>query len=129
MLALLNSKSSYQCKVFCVHLMEMKQLFKLCFQSLEEIIKAFLEQTGNNRYDGTKVFIQQPRWDLTPPNPAPPLLKLFSISTEKLFSLLINFFENFHGPWATNICESADCFFSAGHIPFQAHEELGFPVE
>ena len=66
---------------------------------------------------------------MTPPYPAPlPKLDHF-IQYREIVRIVNDLFENVDGSWAVNNRESADCFFTAGYIPFLAHEELGFPVD
>ena len=125
--ALLNSKNSYQRKVFVCVLDEDETSVDVMFSKLQ-VIKRFLELPENNRY-GTKVFIQQPGWDLTPPDPAPlPKLDHF-VQYREVVRIVNDLFDNVDGNWAINNRESADCFFTEGHIPFQAHADLGIPIE
>jgi hypothetical protein len=36
-------------------------------------------------------------------------------------------FDAVDSTWATNNSTAAECYFTEGHIPFQAIQELGFP--
>jgi hypothetical protein len=125
--ALLNASNGYQRKAFLCVLDEDEATPEIMLSKLE-VIKRFLEQPENNRY-GTKVFIQQPGWDLTPPHPAP-LPKLdHTLQYKEIVRIINDMFDNVDGNWAVNNRDSAGCFFTAGYIPFQASADLGFPLD
>lgn len=124
---LLNSKNGYQRKTF-VAALEEDECNAESLLSKVETIKRFLERPQNNRF-GTKVFIQQPGWDLTPPDPAP-LPKLDHILQYRQIALVLRIlFDGVDGTWATSHRETADLFFTPGHIPFEAVADIGFPID
>lgn len=125
--ALLNSKNGYQRKAFlCV--LEENECNAESLLSKVETIKRFLEKPENNRF-GTKVFIQEPGWDLTPPDPAP-LPKLDHILQYRHIATVIRIlFDNVDSTWAVNHRDSADLFFTQGHIPYEAAADIGFPPD
>lgn len=90
------------------------------------VIKAFLEAPANNRFR-TKVYIQEHGWDMST-DQEPRKVDNFLEYTEiaKIISAL---FDGVDGDWAQNNMDAAMCYFTAGHIPFAAHAELGFPLE
>ena len=93
-----------------------------------KVIKECLEHEENNKY-GTKVYIPEPGWDLTPPDPEP-LKKLDTVIQYKEIVRVINeLFENVDGNWAVNNPETAAAFFTESYIPFGAHADLGFLLD
>ncbi len=125
--ALTNGSNGYQRRAFVCVLDEDEANAETMLAKLQ-VIKRFLEQPENNRYD-TRVFIEQPGWDLTPPEPAP-LSKLDHVfQYREIVRIIGSLFDNVDATWAVNNQESADCFFTAGYIPFDAVADLGFPVQ
>ena len=124
---LLNSGNGYQRRAF-VCVLDEDEANSAAMLSKLQVVKRFLEQPENNRY-GTKVFIREPGWDLTPPEPAP-LPKLdHTFQFREIKRILESLFDDVGPDWAVSNRESADCFFTAGHIPFQAVADLGFPLD
>ena len=89
-----------------------------------QIIKRFLEHPDNNRYS-TNVFIPD-NWDITPAPPAD-LRKLdYYLEYDETVKVIRALFDGVDHHWAVDNPISANAFFTAGHIPYQAHSELGF---
>ena len=67
--------------------------------------------------------------DLTPPAPAP-LLKMDSyVQYREIVRIIKDLFDDVDGNWAANNLNDAMGFFTAGYIPFEAHGDLGFPLD
>jgi hypothetical protein len=124
--ALLNAKNGYQRKAFLRILDEDETAPEKRFEALT-VIKTFLEKPENNQY-GTNVYIPK-LWDLTPSEPQP-LPKLDHVLQYKeIIRIVRDLFDNVDSNWAVNNMESAELFFTEGYVPFQAHNDLGFPME
>ena len=65
---LTNQKNNYQRKLYLRVLDSDEDTTTTNRLAALQVIKSFLEETANNKY-GTKVHIQVPGWDLTPPSP------------------------------------------------------------
>ena len=126
--ALTNAKNGYTRQILLRVVDSEAELTKEARMEALKVIKEFLEQEENNKY-GTKVYIPEPGWDLTPPDPEP-LKKLDTVIQYKEIVRVINeLFENVDGNWAVNNPETAAAFFTEGYIPFAAHADLGFPLD
>jgi hypothetical protein len=90
------------------------------------VIKSFLEEPANNKFS-TKVYIAQPGWDMSTGQHLRTLDNF--LEYKEIVKIIMVLFDGVDGGWAVNNMESAMYFFTAGHIPFAAHEELGFSVE
>ncbi|CAB9530291.1 hypothetical protein SEMRO_2820_G337880.1 [Seminavis robusta] len=94
------------------------------------VFKEFLEKRENNQY-GTKVFIEQPGWDLTPLE-GQDLRKMDHIlQYSEIVRIIRDVFDNVGPNWAANDANKADAdaFLTPGLIPYAAHRDLGYPVE
>jgi hypothetical protein len=86
-----------------------------------KVIQAFLEEKRNNQFKA-KVYIE------VPSNEEPKKVDNF-LEYKEIVKIIKSLFDNVDADWAKNNLESAMCFFTAGHIPFAAHADLGFPLE
>lgn len=92
-----------------------------------EVVKKFMSTDATNKFK-TPIFFPE-GWDETPPAPAP-LRKLDHVlQYSEILRLLRMMFPLLNGRWYAANQEAANAFFTAGHIPFAAHADLGFPVE
>jgi hypothetical protein len=90
-----------------------------------KVIKEFMEDPNNNRY-GTKVFIQEPGWDLT----VTPLKKLDNfLEYKEIVKIIKDMYLNVDGNWAVENLDSALSYFTRGYIPVEAHSDIGIPME
>jgi hypothetical protein len=90
-----------------------------------KVVKAFLEEPKNNKY-GTKVFIQEPGWDLT----VTPLWKLDNyLEYKEIIKIIKDVYSNADGNWAASNLDAALAYFTRGYIPVEAHSDIGIPME
>lgn len=88
------------------------------------IIKTFLEDPVNNRF-GTRVFIQEPGWDMT----TRPLKKLDSFFQYKeILKIIGAMYNHVDGNWAAGNMRTAFYYFTRGYIPVEANTDLGIPL-
>ncbi|CAB9528244.1 hypothetical protein SEMRO_2179_G317920.1 [Seminavis robusta] len=124
---LLNSSNTYQQKVF-VRVLDPDETSESDLLAALQVVQRFLQKAENNRY-GTKVFIRQPGWNLTSTEPSP-LRKIDHVlQYSEIVRLMNSLFDNVNASWAINNMETASLFFTEGHIPFEAINDLGFPVD
>jgi hypothetical protein len=124
---LLNVTNSFQRKAFLRVLDEDETSAHKRLQALQ-VIKRFMEQDANNRFHAT-VFIQTKRWDITPDDITKPLPKLdHFLQYSDIVKIIREQYNEVDEKWAAQNPTAAMCFFTEGHIPFQAHLDLGFPV-
>jgi hypothetical protein len=85
------------------------------------VIQTFFASRPNS-----KIFIEQPGWDLTDYD-KPLKIDNFLIFSEivRLLKGMFNCGEN----WAVKNWDAAQLFFTEGHIPYEAHEDLGVPED
>jgi hypothetical protein len=89
------------------------------------VIKAFFEEPKNNKY-GTKVFIQEPGWDLT----VTPLCKLDNyLEYKEIIKIVKDVYSNVDVNWASKNLDTALAYFTRGYIPIEAHSDIGIPME
>jgi hypothetical protein len=120
---LCNINSDYPRRVF-VRILDPEETDEDSRLKALEVIQYFL-LTRKSQWP-RKYFIEKPGWDLT--NYDDPLkLDNFLMFNDivKLIKGMFNCGEN----WAAKNWKAADCFFTEGHIPFEAHKELGVPEE
>jgi hypothetical protein len=90
-----------------------------------KVIKSFLEDPKNNKY-GTKVFIQEPGWDMT----VTPLRKLdYYLEYKEIVKIIKDIYSNVDGNWGVENLDSALAYFTRGYIPAEAHSDIGIPME
>lgn len=90
-----------------------------------KVIKGFMDDPNNNKF-ATKVNIQEPGWDLT----TSPLKKLDNyLEYKEIVKIVKDVYTDVDANWAAENLESALCHFTQGYIPFEAHADLGFPLE
>ncbi|CAB9525216.1 hypothetical protein SEMRO_1645_G288270.1 [Seminavis robusta] len=124
---LLNARNTFQRKAFVGVLDSDEESSEEHLLSILQTVQRWLQKPENNRY-GTKVFIKQPGWNLTPPDPLP-LRKIDHVLTyAEIVRLIGGLFDGVGNSWAVNNMEAASLFFTEGHIPFEAINDLGFPV-
>jgi hypothetical protein len=124
---LMNSKRDFQRKAFVRVLDQESDSSNASRLESLNVIKTFLEVGERNKFN-TKVFIQNAgAWDLTPPGDGPlPKLDNF-IQYDDIVKILHGMFDGIDANWAASNPDSVAPYFTAGHIPFAAHIQLGFP--
>jgi hypothetical protein len=131
---LMNKKSAFQRKAFIRVLDEGEMDDDTRLAGLK-VIKKFLEEPRNNLYK-TQVYIEQPGWNITlggkdmAPNKDMPKLDHF-LQYAEIIKVINKIFENVNPNWASDPdnLSAAECYFTEGHIPFEAMKDLGFPVD
>jgi hypothetical protein len=126
---LMNTKTEYQRKALVRILDHESDSSDTGRLEALNVVKTFLEAKEHNKYN-TPVFINNSgsgAWDLTPSGDKPlPKLDHF-IQYDDIVKILHGLFDGIDGDWAATNPDSAKPYFTAGHIPFQAHAQLGFP--
>jgi hypothetical protein len=122
--ALLNAKSKYKRRAFIRVLDEGEEGDDDRLAALR-VVKGFLEEYNNNKY-GTPVFIQEPGWNMTASLQELPKVDNY-LQYSEIVKIIKQMFEGVDSTWATNNATAAECYFTQGHIPFQAIQDLGFP--
>jgi hypothetical protein len=123
---LTNAANTFQRKAFLRILDEDETSSSKRLQGLQ-VIKRFMEEGKNNQFH-TSVFVQPKRWDITPDEKvALPKLDHF-LQYSEIVKIIREQYEEIDEQWAARNHSAAMCFFTEGHIPFQAHLDLGFPV-
>jgi hypothetical protein len=90
-----------------------------------KVVKEFLEQYHNNKY-GTPVFVLEPGWNMTASLTELPKTDHY-LQYSEIVKIIKKIFDGVNNTWATDNPTAAECYFTAGHIPFQAMHDLGFP--
>jgi hypothetical protein len=123
---LINTNSQYQRKAFVRVLDQESDSSDASRLEALNVMKTFLEAKDHNKFN-TPVFIQKaPAWDMTPSGDTPlPKLDHF-IHYDDIVKILHGMFDSIDGNWAASNPDSAAPYFTAGHIPFEAHTQLGF---
>jgi hypothetical protein len=121
---LLNSKTKYNRRAFVRVLDEGEEGDDSRLSALK-VVKGFLEEYNNNKY-GTPVFILEPGWNMTASLQELPKLDHY-LQYSEIVKIIKKMFDGVNGTWATENPTAADCYFTEGHIPFQAMQDLGFP--
>ena len=122
----LIGKSGYARKVF-VRLLDDNETTPESRKAGLQVIKAFLERPENNKYD-TNVYIPS-SWDITPPPPASLRKVDYYLKYEETVKIIRLLFAGVDHHWASDNPISANAFFTAGYIPYQASTDLGFPED
>jgi hypothetical protein len=123
-----HTGSVFQRKVFLRQLEDGEETVERRLEALK-VIKEFMQREKNNRYH-TKVIIQQPGWDMENKNSAGEILKVDSfLQYSQIVRLIKELYENVNNTWALENMETAMCYFTEGYIPFEAHTDLGFPLD
>lgn len=123
---LTNVKDEYMRKAFVI-LMEENEMNQEGLFAKLQVVKSFLELPTSNKYK-TKVIIPKD-FDLTPPEPTP-LAKLdHFLQYKELLNVLKRIYNVVDMTWYQNNQEWTDCYFTEGHIPFEAVVDLGFPED
>jgi hypothetical protein len=94
------------------------------------VIKLFLTDRDNFKWC-KPVFIEEPGWDLTPVNSPRPKLDHYLQYQEivKIITLTHGSDGKLGKDWGLNNPDAVHSYFSEGHIPFQAHADLGIPLD
>ncbi|CAB9528285.1 expressed unknown protein [Seminavis robusta] len=116
---LLNARNSFQRKVIVGVLDSEEEATEENLLSILQAVQRWLQKPENNRF-GTRVFIREPGWNLTPPEPLP-LRKIDHVlQYNEIVRLIGGLFDNVDSTWYPNNVEAASLFFTEGHIPFEA---------
>ena len=122
--ALTNAKDTYRRRVFLQVWDEGDETDEACLATLKTI-KAFMELKENNRY-GTPVYIQETGWKMNNSDEDLPKLDKCIIHDD-IVRFIKDCFEGTDAPgWAQDNMDVAMCFFTEGHIPSVAVDQLGF---
>ena len=120
--ALTNVKDSYHRRAF-LEILDDDDDDEDCLSTLKTI-KAFMEKKENNRF-GTKVFIEEHSWNMNSKSTPPKMDKC--VVHDDIVAFINDCFDADKTPgWAEEHMEAAMCFFTEGHIPSEAVEQLGF---
>ena len=122
-----NSKNGFsrQC---ILQIMDAEDATEEARLSLLMSIKKFLEEKKNNAY-GTEVHIMQPGWNLNEPGAPLPKLDTRIVYKDIVEIIRASFDDTDSGDWAAKNMEAAMTYFTEGHIPYAAADDLGFPRE
>ena len=121
---LLNSKTRYPRKAFVRVLEEGEEVDESRLSGLN-VIKTFLLKYKNNKFE-TKVFIEEPGWDMTPTDKEILKADHFLVYPE-IVKLIGQVHHDVNNSWANANPTAAECYFTEGHIPFEGTRDLGFP--
>ena len=89
-----------------------------------KVLKEFMETKQNNRF-GTKVFIEEKTWLMNAGGTLPKIDKY--VVHEDIVAFIKDCFDDARNPgWAEGNMEAAMCYFTEGHVPATAVDELGF---
>jgi hypothetical protein len=120
-----NRVGDYQRRVFIRVIDEGEESVEKRLEALK-IVKAFLEHPDHNKYN-TKVYIQEPGWDMST-GQEPRKVDHF-VEYKEIVKIIMALYNGVDAQWAQGNMEAANCYFTEGHIPFEAHAQLGFPIE
>ena len=121
---LINGKGKYQRRAF-IRVLDEGEAGDDSRLAALRVIKEFLEQYNNNKY-GTPVFILEPGWNITASLTELPKADHY-LQYLEIVKIIKKMFDGVDNTWATENPAAAECYFTEGHIPFQAVHDLGFP--
>ena len=120
-----NAKDSFTKKGYVVYFPPEKHNKEGMYEVLT-LVKAWAEKPPQT-YPNTYV-IDEEDWDDTPEEGDLPRLDNF-FQYEQILMIIKLLFPDVDDTWYKTHALEADCFFHAGHIPFEASMDLGFPVD
>jgi hypothetical protein len=121
---LTEKKSTYQRKCLVRVLDPGEETREARFDALQSL-KKFMEQQKYNKFN-TSVHLDFNSFDITPSD----LPKLdHYVQFTDIVKIIKALFDNVDNNWACYNMESALTYLTKGYIPFEAHRELGFPLE
>lgn len=121
---LMNSKTNYQRRAFIRAIDDGEEGADSRLAALK-VVQKFLQDITNNQYK-THVFILEPGWDMTAGLEELPKVDNY-LQYSEIVKIIKRMFDNVNNTWATENLHAAECYFTEGHIPFEAIRDLGFP--
>ena len=124
---LLSGTSMYCRKAFLRYIENTHDSEKTSRLAALTSIKNFLLEPAQNKFS-SPVIIEEPGWDLTPPEDAPlPRLDHY-LQYEEILKIIQMTYENVNSNWAAENSEAVFSYFTKGYIPFAANADIGVPM-